>query len=159
MQLTLADEVILLRSQVDYLLELLADNPSLSNSPVNWRDLTVDDAIEQWGRLVPWVDWIRDRYSLQERIPACWYAHGPLIEELSSLHGLWVGAFLDKNAPASAALTFHDALDRIVLRIQRWDRSGCRDGQHRAEQAARDTTDESHRERAIHADLTSRDQT
>lgn len=159
MQLTLADEVILLRSQVDYLLELLADNPGLTNSPVNWRDLNADDAAEQWGQLVPWVDWLRHRYSLQERIPACWYAHGPLIEELSSLRGLWVGAFQDKNASASAALAFHDALDRIVLRIQRWDRSGCRDGQHRPEQTARDTTDDSHRERAIHADLSSRDQT
>lgn len=158
MQLTLADEVILLRSQVDYLLELLADHPSLTNSPVNWRDLNADDAVEQWGRLVSWVDWLRDRYSLHERIPACWYAHGPLIEELSSLQGLWVGAFLDNDASVSAALAFHDALDRVVLRIQRWDRSGCRDGQHRAEHVARDTTDESHRERTIHADLTSRDQ-
>jgi hypothetical protein len=157
MQLTLADEVILLRSQVDYLLELLSDNPSLTNKPVNWRDLTIDDAAEQWGRLVDWVNWLRDRYNLQERVPACWYAHGPLIEELSARRGLWKAAFLDKDATAGTAIAFHDALDRILHGIQRWDHSGCRDGQHRPEAGASDTTDESHRERAIHADLTSRE--
>ena len=157
MQLTLADEVVLLRSQMDYLLERLADNPGLTNNPVNWRDLNTDDAAEQWGRLTTWVDWLRERYTLTDRVPACWYEHAPMLEELSALRVLWVAAFLDKDATAAAAVAFHDALDRVLTRIRRWDRSGCCDGSHRPEAPATDTTDHSHRERVIHADLTARE--
>lgn len=157
LQVTLADEVVMLRSQMDYLLERLADNPALTNSPVNWRDLNVDDAAEQWGRLLTWVDWLRDRYTLTDRVPSCWYAHGPLIEELSALRCLWVAAFLDKEAPAGAAVAFHDALDRVLIRVRRWDRAGCSDGTHRPEPPAIDTTDHSQRERLVHADLAQRE--
>ena len=156
MDFSIPDEVVRLRSQVDYLLELLADKPALTNSPVNWRDLNTDDAAEQWGRLVPWVDWLRDRYTLTDRIPACWYEHGPLVEELSALRCFWIATFLDKDAPAGSAVAFHDALDRLLLRFRRWDRSGCSDGRHRPEPPAFDTTDYPQRERTVHADLARR---
>ena len=157
MQLSLTDEVVILRAQVDYLLERLADNPGLANRPVNWRDLTVDDAAEQWANLVTWINWLRDRYSLHERVPACWYAHGAVTEELSALRSFWVAAYHDKDARPGDGVAFHDALDRVLNRIHRWDRSGCADGTHRPEANPADTTSESDRERAIHADLASRE--
>lgn len=157
MQLSMADEVVILRAQVDYLLERLADNPGFANRPVSWHDMTSDEAAEQWATLVLWTGWLRERYGLHERIPACWYAHGCLLEELSALRSVWVAAYQDKEARPGDGVAFHDALDRVVHRISRWDRSGCGDGVHRPETVAADTTDESHRERAIHADLAARE--
>lgn len=157
MQLSLTDEVVILRAQVDYLLERLADNPGLANRPVNWRDLTRDDAREQWDLLLPWVNWLRDHYGLQERIPACWYAHTGIREELSALRSVWVAAYQDHDARPGDGLAFHDALDRVLVRIGRWDRGGCNEGTHRREQPAVDRTDQTHRDRALAADLATRE--
>jgi hypothetical protein len=157
MQLSLTDEVVILKAQVEYLHERLADNPGLTNRPVNWRDLTSSDAAERWAELVDWVSWLRDRYSLHERVPGCWYAHGPVLEELSALRSVWVAAFQDKDARPGDGVAFHDVLDRVLFRIARWDRTGCADGTHRPEAAPANTTDQSELERAIYADLTRRE--
>jgi hypothetical protein len=156
MNLSHTDEIVLLRAQVDYLLERFADNPALGERPINWSTLDVPQAAEQWGILVDWVDWMRERYSVQEKVPACWYAHPPMLEELSALRSAWSGAYLDPQARAGDGSAWHDLLDRTLYRLKAWDRTGCADGQHRADQAATDATDRSHRERAIHADLAHR---
>lgn len=156
MNLPLVDEVVLIRAQLDYVLERLADNPAMGERPVNWAALDAHHAAEQWGLLTDWTDWIRDRYQLHETIPACWYAHGPLVEELSALRSAWVGTYLDPEARAGDGSAWHDLLDRTLHRIKRWDRTGCADGTHRPDQPPPDDTDHSHRERAIHADLCSR---
>jgi hypothetical protein len=153
----MTDEIVLLRAQVDYLLERLADNPGLANRPVNWRDLNAREADEQWDVLVVWVLWLREHYGLQERVPACWFAHTPIREELSALRSVWVATFQDKQARPADGVTFHDALDRVVLRIGRWDRSGCNEGKHRPVQPPLDTTDQSELERANYADLAARE--
>jgi hypothetical protein len=157
MNLSLTDEIVLLRAQVDYLLEQVAENPGITNSPVNWAALDTLAAAEQWGLLIEWTDFLRSRYLLHDAIPACWYDHPPLVEELSALRCAWVGAFRDPNARAGDAVTWHDMLDRVIARIKRWDRAGCTDGQHRTEPSAVDGTDPSHRERTVHADLARRD--
>lgn len=156
MNLSHTDEIVLLRAQVDYLLERFADNPALGERPINWSALDVPQAAEQWGLLVDWVDWMRERYSIQEKVPACWYAHPPMLEELSALRSAWVGAYLDPQARAGDGSAWHDLLDRTLYRLKACDRTGCADGQHRPDQTAPDTTDHSHRERAIHADLAHR---
>jgi hypothetical protein len=157
MNLSMADEVVILRAQVDYLLERLADNPGLANKPVNWRDLTSSKAVEQWAALVPWVLWLRDHYGLQEKVPACWYMHIAIREELCALRTGWVATFQDPQARPADAVAFHDALDRVVTRIGRWDRSGCAEGRHRHAHLPVDATDQSELERAIHADLAGRE--
>lgn len=157
MYLSLEDELLLLREQVNYLMERLAEQPALAERPVNWAALDAADAAEQWGLLVDWTDWLRERYQLHERIPSCWYAHGALIEELSALRTAWVGAVLDPQARLDDPARWHELLERTLDRIREWDRSGCSDGTHRAEQPLPDDTDHSHRERAIHADLVRRE--
>jgi hypothetical protein len=157
MYLSLEDEILLLREQVNYLLERLAEQPAATEHPVNWAALDIDKAAEQWSLLVDWTDWLRDRYQLHERLPACWYTHGPLTEEVSALRTAWVGAFLDPQARLDEPARWHEQLERTLDRIQAWDRSGCCDGKHRPDQPLPDDTDHSHRERAIHADLTARD--
>ncbi len=150
---SVADEVLVLSSQVEYLLERLADNPALGERPINWAALDGDRAADQWGVLTDWTDWLRDRHGLHERIPACWYAHPLILEELSALRSARVGTYLDPQARAGDGSAWHDLLDRTLHRIDAWHRTGCADGTHRPDMPLGDETDHSHRERAIHADL------
>ena len=158
MNLSLQDEILLLRAQVDYLLERVADQPELADRPVNWAALDVQAAAEQWELLTDWTDWLRERYQLHESIPRCWYAHGPMIEELSALRTAWAGAYLAPDAQLGDPLGWHDALDRVAYRIRQWDRNGCRDGIHRFDMHLPDDADLTHRQRTIHADLARREQ-
>lgn len=157
MYLTFEDEILLLREQVNYLLERLAEQPALIERPVNWTALDAPEAAEQWSLLVDWTDRLRDRYQLHERLPACWYAHGPLIEELSALRSAWIGSHLDPQARLDDPARWHELLERTLDRIRDWDRSGCSDGTHRPDQLPSDETDHIDRDRTIHADLAHRD--
>ena len=157
MYLSIEDEILLLHEQVTYLLERLAEQPQLTEHPVNWAALDPEQGAEQWSLLVDFTDWLRDRYQLHERIPACWYAHGALVEELSALRTAWVGAYLDPNARLDEPLHWHDTLDRTLERLRDWDRSGCADGTHRPDCATPDDTDHGQRERAVNADVASRE--
>jgi hypothetical protein len=158
MNLSLQDEILLLRAQVDYLLERCADQPQLTDRPVNWSALDGTAAAEQWDLLTEWTDWLRQRYQLQESIPNCWYAHGPMIEELSALRTAWAGAYLAPDAQLSDPLGWHDALDRALYRLRQWDRNGCRDGTHRPDVLLPDDTDGTDRKRVVNADLAQRNQ-
>jgi hypothetical protein len=153
MTLSLEDEILLLRAQVDYLLERLAEAPELAERPVNWSALDRNQAREQWALLVGWTDWLRDRYQLHEHVPACWFAHGALVEELSALRSAWVGAYLDPHAGSGDPAGWHDLLDRTRYRLRAWDRNGCADGHHRPDLALPDDTDAPFREQTINDDL------
>lgn len=159
MYLSLEDQLLMLHEQVNYLLEQFAEQPGLTERPVNWAALDTQQAAEKWGLLTDFTDWLRDRYQLHERIPACWYAHGPLVEEISALRTAWVGAYLDPHARLDQPADWHQLLERTLDRIRDWDRSGCADGSHRPDQPLHEDTDHSHRERTIHADLAAREST
>lgn len=156
MNVSLADEVVMIRAQLEYVLERLADNPGLGERPVNWAALDSVHAAEQWGLLTDWTDWLRDRYQLHETVPACWYAHGPIVEELSALRSAWAGTYLDPNARAGDGSAWHALLDSALQRIRGWDRSGCADGNHRQTPPLPDDTDHHHREQTIQTDLARR---
>jgi hypothetical protein len=153
MSLSLEDEILLLRAQVDYLLERLAESPELTEGPVNWATLDAQQAAEQWALLIGWTDWLRDRYQLHEQIPACWFTHGALIEELSALRSAWVGAYLDPQAAAGDPATWHDLLDRTRYRLRTFDRNGCADGTHRPDLTLPDNTDRTLRDQTVQDDL------
>lgn len=157
MTLTLADEVLMIRAQLDYVLERLVGNPALGERPVNWAALDAQHAAEQWATLTDWTAWLRDRYQLHEAVPACWYAHGPLVEELSALRSAWVGSYLNPDAQPGDGTAWHGLLDDALQRIKNWDRTGCADGTHRPNQPLPDDTDHHHREQTIHADLAGRE--
>ena len=156
MNRSLTDEVVVLRAQVDYLLERLSDDPGLAARPVDWAALDADQAAEQWGLLTGFVDWLRDRYSLQETVAACWYAHPLQLEELSALRIARVGAYQDPQARPGDGVAWHDLLDRVLARLRHWDRTGCADGRHHDDLLAADDRDLVGRERTIHADLAHR---
>ncbi|MCW2666521.1 MAG: hypothetical protein JWN57_1483 [Frankiales bacterium] len=156
MTLSLEDEILLLRAQVDYLLERLAEAPELAERPVTWTTLHPAQAGEQWALLIDWTSWLRERYQLHEHIPACWFAHGALVEELSALRSAWVGAYLDPHAALGDPANWHDLLDRTRYRLRAWDRNGCSDGTHRPDLTLPDDTDATLREQALSDDLSRR---
>lgn len=156
MSLSLEDEILLLRAQVDYLLEQVADRPDLTERPVNWAVLGQSAAAEQWQLLTDWTDWLRDRYQLHETLPACWFAHGAMVEELTALRSAWTGAFLSPNASSAEPALWHDLLDRVRHRLRAWDRNGCADGVHRSDLLLPDNTDPALKETTIQHDLDQR---
>ncbi len=120
------EEILLLRHQVDELVRVLADRDATAFRPVEWGSLDREQANEEWQRLAGFVDWLVDHYGLAETIPACWYRHPPLLEELSALHAAWLGSYLDPAAPADAGIAWHDNLEKVLHRIREWDRTRLR---------------------------------
>jgi hypothetical protein len=118
-----------------------------------WHTLTSRETGHAWDALTEWVDWLLDRYSLDDTIPVCWYRHGAMTDELDALRGAWVAAYLDPNAKPIDAAFWHDLLDRTLTRLRSWDRYGCSSGTHHddtptpADPAARQArTDHLHRD-------------
>ncbi|GAA3819263.1 hypothetical protein GCM10022273_32300 [Cellulomonas soli] len=79
-----------------------------------------------------WVDWLIDRYRLDQRvIPPCWHEHPELLEELAALHLAWQGAFASTAAP-DAPLHWHEHFAAATSRLGDWAaRTGCRPRGHR----------------------------
>jgi hypothetical protein len=98
--------------------------------PLRWDDLDRDAAAQAWAWLIGWVGWLVDRYEIAEEIPACWYRHGPLIEELTALAAGWHTAY-DDNARGDEPLIWHERLARSRARLRDWDDfTRCRNGEH-----------------------------
>jgi len=130
---SLEEDVLLLRAQLDQLVTSLADRETVQFRAVDWDSLDRVQAREEWERLLGFVDWLVDRYGIAETVPACWYRHTSMLEELSALHAAWLGAYLDPHALADAGVVWHDSLERVLLRLREWDRTGCAGGTHRDE--------------------------
>ncbi|NUS45389.1 MAG: hypothetical protein HOQ24_17075 [Mycobacteriaceae bacterium] len=60
----------------------------------SWADLDIDAAEQLWRDLGDWVDWLRHRYQLGSRVPACWYRHGTAVETLTALMAAHHAAYL-----------------------------------------------------------------
>lgn len=122
-----------------------------------WHSLTRTEAADAWTTLTTWVDWLLDRYHLEDTLPACWYRHGALVDELDALRAAWTGAYLNPKPHPAEAATWHQHLDRALTRIRDWDRYGCASGTHRDDIPS--PTDEQASEARLaylHADLQAR---
>jgi hypothetical protein len=156
-----------LREDVDYLLVLLEHNlagptipegtsPSMSpaatagpraGSAHIWHNLTAGEAARAWETLTGWVDWLIDRYALDDTIPDCWYRHSPMVDELDALRAAWTAAYLDPAAQPTEAGHWLDRLQRTLERLRAWDRYGCAAGTHHEEIATQSITDDKQRQR------------
>lgn len=128
---SLAEEVEILRRQMDGLQQRFDDREGHEFPPVDWSSLDREQARDEWDRLTEFVDWLVHRYGLAETVPACWYRHAPMLEELSALRTGWFGAYVDPMADADAGLAWHENLEKVLLRMREWDRTGCAAGTHR----------------------------
>jgi hypothetical protein len=98
--------------------------------PLRWRDLDRDAAAQTWAWLIDWVDWLVGRYQLAEEVPACWFRHPPLTEELTALAAAWHTAY-DDAGPADGPLLWHERFARARTRLRDWDDyTRCRNGTH-----------------------------
>ncbi|MEU4243989.1 hypothetical protein [Actinoplanes sp. NPDC026619] len=98
--------------------------------PLRWDDLDRDAAAQTWAWLIDWVSWMTDRYQLAEELPACWYRHPPLVEELTALGAAWQVSY-DDTATADGPLLWHERFGRARDRLRAWDDyTRCRHGEH-----------------------------
>ena len=157
--LPLAEQVQQLREDVELLLLTRTDTARPATAPhTSWQKMPVADAAKAWTALTEWVDELVDRYALDETIPACWYAHGAMVEELHALHVAWLAAYATRSTvPTPDRAGWHELLDRVLIRIRGWDRHGCTGGTHRPDQPLAPTEEQlTARARFVHADLQDR---
>ena len=95
---------------------------------VNWRRLTDADARAAWNDLRAWVEWFVLRYRVPEStVPACWWKHGHLVEELSALHISHTAAF-DASDAGFGPIGWHERLSLAMPRLTRAYAGGCSNG-------------------------------
>jgi hypothetical protein len=95
-----------------------------------WHSLTRREAADAWKALTSFVDWLVDRYHLEDTLPGCWYRHGALVDELDALRATWIAAYLNPNGLPTDAAAWLELLARALTRIRDWDRYGCAAGTH-----------------------------
>ncbi|MCR2764995.1 hypothetical protein NQ152_15930 [Microbacterium sp. zg.B48] len=104
------------------------DSTPLGARIVNWRHLSDADARAVWGELRGWVEWFIIRYRVPEStVPACWWKHGQLVEELSALHTAHTAAF-DTSDTGFGPIGWHERLSLALPRLTRAYAGGCSNG-------------------------------
>lgn len=165
-----------LRDDVDYLLAMLepelaegraaaiaasttkssAASPSgfASTSAHVWHNLSRFEAGKAWDELTTWVDWLADRYQLDDTLPACWYRHGAIVDELDALRAAWNVAYLGPNARLGDPAEWLKILAATMTRIHAWDRYGCAAGTHHEDDVQpQDKQAHQRRQAYLHADI------
>ena len=95
---------------------------------INWRTLTDEDAKATWAALREWVEWFTVRYRISEStVPACWWKHGQLVEELSALHIAHEAAFHSTDT-GFGPIGWHERLNLALPRLNRAYAGGCARG-------------------------------
>ncbi len=103
------------------------DSGPLGAVIIDWRHLTDRDSRAAWDALRDWVEWFVIRYRVPEStVPACWFRHGQLVEELSALHTAHVAAFDDSDA-GFGPIGWHERLSLAQNRLTRAYAGGCSD--------------------------------
>lgn len=93
----------------------------------DWRRLTDEAASAEWMPLREWVEWFTVRYNIPVSVvPACWWRHGSLVEELSALHVAHLASF-DESDTGYGPIGWHERLSLAHPRLQRAG-AGCADG-------------------------------
>ena len=88
--------------------------------PINWNQLSAEEAQTAWLELDAWVHWLRRTYGLPAAIiPPAWHRHPELVWELSALHLHWLGAY-DPEQHGSAPLGWHRDFADARERLRDW---------------------------------------
>ncbi len=131
-----------LSAEVRQLTELLAHQPPAATvnaatgaaegekpAPWNWRHLPQRQAAALWRELADWLAWLHTRYPLAETIPACWWRHPEIVEELTAAHAAWKAAYQSPGASPYSPGEWHDRwLPGLEHRLTtRWKTGRCTD--------------------------------
>ncbi|MXN63189.1 hypothetical protein GR184_11415 [Bacillus sp. BGMRC0062] len=88
----------------------------------SWCHVTGDKRRELWGHLIDFVEWVNARYFPDKpstAIPACWFEHGMVVEELTGVWAAWHGALHGAKEPTNDYAAWHryyfwPAMERIT---------------------------------------------
>ena len=106
-------EVDTLRAEVAAVAEV-AENLATAqgHGPASWwPDLATGDSRAQaLENLGVWVDEVlRTRHpEMYNKLGGCWSQHADVLDELTALRAAWYAAYRDPEAPATAAIEWHD---------------------------------------------------
>jgi hypothetical protein len=106
-------EVDTLRAEVAAVAEV-AENLATAqvHGPASWwPDLaTGESRAEALKNLGVWVDEVlRARHpEMYNKLGGCWYQHADVLDELTALRAAWYAAYRNPEAPATAAIEWHD---------------------------------------------------
>ena len=108
------------------------DSEEIAAIAVNWRTLPHEDASKKWEELRSWVEWISERYAINESvIPDCWWKHGSLVEELSALQTAWNVSY-DTTDAGYGPIGFVERWHNAQARLRQISGGSCTQG-HRAD--------------------------
>lgn len=95
---------------------------------IDWRHLRDDQAREAWEGLRGWVEWFIVRYQVSRSVvPACWYRHDALVEELSALYVAHAVSF-DPKDTGLGPINWHERLTLAMSRLSKAYSGGCSNG-------------------------------
>jgi hypothetical protein len=99
---------------------------------LDWRKVPAEDAPQRWAELREWVQWLKDRYSLDHRVvPPCWYLHDGSVDLLTALRDRH-RADHDTYAAAAGPADWQLAFRMLEQRLRDWaSRTGCTRDEHR----------------------------
>ena len=126
---------------------------SSSTIPWNWQKLDRKAAKASWKAVAEFVDWLVARFDLGDVIPACWWAHGAIVEELTALWAAWLAAYDHDESEANGPIDWMEHLATCRTRLVEWDRMGCAQRGHRDGSPANWTIDNAAFVAFVDADL------
>jgi hypothetical protein len=105
-----------------------APSAPIGGGAIDWSTLEGEDARKAWAALREWVEWFTVRYRISEStVPACWWKHGQLVEELSALHIAHRAAFHSSDS-GFGPIGWHERLSLTLPRLTRAYAGGCARG-------------------------------
>lgn len=82
---------------------------SPSPAPWCWPELDQPAALDLWGRLRMWMDWLVDEYPTALRDwPPCWYLHTDTVLDATALFVAWRNANYGASKPNDNPINWHD---------------------------------------------------
>jgi hypothetical protein len=113
--------------------ELTAQAPQAENPPINWPELSSEEAGPQWDALASWIANVLVPYYgiTRGQLPDCWPMHWRAVLELSWLRTCYRQAFVPSSPPTAAAEWHTRWLDAALSNVataipETW----CRPGEH-----------------------------
>lgn len=102
-------------------------------APVDWWKLDAEERVETLLALKVWVPEFVRRYALKEQVvPACWYLHEALVQELLAFFQYRNQMQVLPTSPPSAMQDLHYQLSLTIARLRAWAaETGCTLKEHR----------------------------
>lgn len=124
-----------LDEKVEWLLGKFTPDGEQKHKPVSWswRYATGGARAKLWQHISGYVEWINHRYFAEDHtryIPACWYRHGAVVEELTGMWAAWFAASYDHRGPTADVADYHRRFFWPGLAEIQRHISGCRDRGH-----------------------------